>query len=234
MSSKPLLIEVRELSKCYGEHQVNALRQVSLQIAVGDFVALMGPSGCGKSTLLNILGAIDRPTAGSVLINGENLFEKSEKALTQFRRERMGFIFQSFNLLTTLTVAENVALPLELNPKLKEATRKDSVKSILERVSMSHRANFYPSQLSGGEMQRVAIARALVHRPAIVLADEPTGNLDTENGESILQLLRELSGQDGQTVLMATHSDEAAQSAQRIIQMRDGRMLNEPILSEPV
>lgn len=234
MSSKSLLIEARDLSKCYGEHRVNALRQVSLQIAAGDFVALMGPSGCGKSTLLNILGAIDRPTAGSVLINGENLFEKSEKALTQFRRERMGFIFQSFNLLTTLTAAENVALPLELNPKLKESTRKDSVKNILERVGMSHRANFYPSQLSGGEMQRVAIARALVHRPAIVLADEPTGNLDTENGESILQLLRELSGQDGQTVLMATHSDEAAQSAQRIIQMRDGRMLNEPILSEPV
>jgi putative ABC transport system ATP-binding protein len=234
MSSKSLLIEARDLSKCYGEHQVNALRQVSLQIAAGDFVALMGPSGCGKSTLLNILGAIDRPTAGSVLINGENLFEKSEKALTQFRRERMGFIFQSFNLLTTLTAAENVALPLELNPKLKESTRKDSVKNILERVGMSHRANFYPSQLSGGEMQRVAIARALVHRPAIVLADEPTGNLDTENGESILQLLRELSGQDGQTVLMATHSDEAAQSAQRIVQMRDGRIRNEPILPEPV
>jgi putative ABC transport system ATP-binding protein len=218
------LIVVQDLSKCYGEHHVNALRGVSLEIQAGEFVALMGPSGCGKSTLLNLLGAIDRPTEGQVLIAGENLFGKSEKDLTHFRRERLGFVFQFFNLLSTLTAAENVALPLDLAPSLKEAERRQRVQAILERVGMSHRADFYPAQLSGGEMQRVAIARALVHQPQIVLADEPTGNLDTENGKSILQLLSQLSREDGQTILMATHSAEAAQQADRIIRIRDGKV----------
>jgi len=221
-SETAALIEVQTLSKCYGEHHVNALRGVSLDIQAGEFVALMGPSGCGKSTLLNLLGAIDRPTEGQVLIAGEKLFEKTEKELTHFRREKLGFIFQFFNLLSTLTAAENVALPLDLDPNLKESERQGAVKAILERVGMSHRADFYPAQLSGGEMQRVAIARALVHQPQIILADEPTGNLDTENGESILQLLTQLSREDGQTILMATHSEEAAQSAHRVIRMRDG------------
>ncbi len=224
MTDVPALIEVQNLSKCYGEHQVNALRGVSLSIEAGAFVALMGPSGCGKSTLLNLLGAIDRPTGGQVLIAGESLFEKSEKALTLFRREQLGFIFQFFNLLSTLTAAENVALPLDLHPNLTEAQRKQAVQSILERVGMAHRADFYPAQLSGGEMQRVAIARALVHQPKIILADEPTGNLDSENGESILKLLQNLSQEDGQTILMATHSEEAAHAAHRVIRMRDGQI----------
>lgn len=224
VSATSTLIEVQDLSKCYGEHHVNALRGVSLQIRAGEFVALMGPSGCGKSTLLNLLGAIDTPTEGQVLIAGESLRDKSDQALTRFRREKLGFIFQFFNLLSTLTAAENVALPLDLDPGLKEAERQQGVQAILERVGMSHRADFYPAQLSGGEMQRVAIARALVHQPQIILADEPTGNLDTENGESILQLLSSLANEEGQTILMATHSEEAAQCAHRIIRMRDGKI----------
>jgi putative ABC transport system ATP-binding protein len=224
MTQASALIEVRALSKCYGEHQVNALRGVSLSIESGEFIALMGPSGCGKSTLLNVLGTIDRPTEGQVFIAGESIFEKSEKTLTLFRREQLGFIFQFFNLLSTLTAAENVSLPLDLNPNLQESQRTAAVQAMLERVGMAHRANFYPAQLSGGEMQRVAIARALVHQPKIILADEPTGNLDTENGESILQLLRTLSQEGGQTILMATHSEEAAQAAHRVIRMRDGQL----------
>jgi putative ABC transport system ATP-binding protein len=218
------LIETRDLRKQYGEHHVNALKGVSLQIQPGEFVALMGPSGCGKSTLLNILGTIDRPTDGTVLISGEDIFSKNERILTQFRRQRLGFIFQFFNLLSTLTAWENVSLPLDLDDTLKEAERRKAVDAILQRVGMSHRADFFPAQLSGGEMQRVAIARALVHQPQIILADEPTGNLDTENGTAILSLLQELSHEGGQVILMATHSEEAASYAHRIIRMRDGQI----------
>jgi len=227
MTQTPALIEIQDLSKCYGEHHVNALRGISLQIQPGEFVALMGPSGCGKSTLLNLLGAIDKPTHGQVLIAGENLLSKTDSAVTQFRREKLGFIFQFFNLLSTLTAAENVSLPLDLDPKLKEPERQQRVANILQRVDMSHRADFYPAQLSGGEMQRIAIARALVHQPKIILADEPTGNLDTENGQSILELLCALAQKEGQTILMATHSEEAAQYAHRIIRMRDGQIQHE-------
>ena len=224
MTQNSTLIEVQDLSKCYGEHHVNALRGISLQIQPGEFVALMGPSGCGKSTLLNLLGAIDKPTDGQILIAGENLLNKNDSAVTQFRREKLGFIFQFFNLLSTLTAAENVSLPLDLDPKLKELERRQRVAAILERVNMGHRADFYPAQLSGGEMQRIAIARALVHQPQIILADEPTGNLDTENGQSILELLSTLAQEEGQTILMATHSEEAAQYAHRVIRMRDGQI----------
>ena len=224
MTQNSTLIEVQDLSKCYGEHHVNALRGISLQIQPGEFVALMGPSGCGKSTLLNLLGAIDKPTDGQILIAGENLLNKNDSAVTQFRREKLGFIFQFFNLLSTLTAAENVSLPLDLDPKLREPERRQRVAAILERVNMGHRTDFYPAQLSGGEMQRIAIARALVHQPQIILADEPTGNLDTENGQSILELLRTLAQEEGQTILMATHSEEAAQYAHRVIRMRDGQI----------
>lgn len=227
MTQDSALIEVQDLSKCYGEHHVNALRGISLQIRAGEFVALMGPSGCGKSTLLNLLGAIDKPTGGQVLMSGKNLLERTDTELTQFRREKLGFIFQFFNLLSTLTAAENVSLPLDLDPLLKETERRQRVKNILERVGMSHRADFYPAQLSGGEMQRIAIARALVHQPQIILADEPTGNLDSENGQSILHLLSTLAQEEGQTILMATHSEEAAQYAHRIIRMRDGQIQDE-------
>lgn len=221
------IIQVEQLKKEYGEHQVNALKGVSLSIQPGEFVALMGPSGCGKSTLLNILGTLDEPTGGQVLFHGEPLFGKSEKALTEFRRKELGFIFQFFNLLSTLTVRENVSLPLDLDDRLPEADRRKRVNAILERVGMSHRADFFPATLSGGEMQRVAIARALVHQPKVILADEPTGNLDTENGTAILKLLREVSEQEGPIILMATHSEEAAACAHRIIRMRDGQIRHE-------
>lgn len=224
MSTQPLL-EARELAKQYGEHHVDALQGVSLQIEPGEFVALMGPSGCGKSTLLNILGTIDRPSGGTLLVNGDDIFRQKEQALTLFRRKRLGFIFQFFNLLSTLTARENVALPLDLDDALPARERQQAVDAILQRVGMSHRADFFPAQLSGGEMQRVAIARALVHKPQIILADEPTGNLDTENGTAILSLLRDLSKEiGGPSILMATHSEEAASYAHRIIHMKDGRI----------
>lgn len=227
VSPQPI-IQVEQLKKEYGEHQVNALKGVSLSIRPGEFVALMGPSGCGKSTLLNILGTLDEPTSGQVLFHGEPLFDKSEKALTEFRRKELGFIFQFFNLLSTLTVRENVSLPLDLDDRLPEAERGKRVNAILERVGMSHRADFFPATLSGGEMQRVAIARALVHQPTVILADEPTGNLDTENGTAILKLLREISDQEnGPIILMATHSEEAAACAHRVIRMRDGQIRHE-------
>jgi putative ABC transport system ATP-binding protein len=221
------LLEARELAKQYGEHHVDALKGVSLQIRPGEFVALMGPSGCGKSTLLNILGTIDRPSSGILLINGEDIFRQNEQALTLFRRQRLGFIFQFFNLLSTLTARENVALPLELDNTLSSQEQAKAVDAILQRVGMSHRADFVPAQLSGGEMQRIAIARALVHQPQIILADEPTGNLDTENGTAILKLLQELSLEPGgPAIVMATHSEEAASYAQRVVRMRDGQIVN--------
>jgi putative ABC transport system ATP-binding protein len=221
--SQPV-ISIQNLHKHYGEHQVNALKGINLSIQPGEFVALMGPSGCGKSTLLNILGTLDQPSEGQVLFHGNPIFEQSEKALTDFRRRELGFIFQFFNLLSTLTARENVSLPLDLDDRLPEAERQKKVTAILEKTGINHRADFFPSQLSGGEMQRVAIARALVHQPKVILADEPTGNLDTENGKAILQLLQELSGEGGPIILMATHSEEAASYAHRIVRMRDGQI----------
>jgi len=220
------LIHARGVAKSYqtGDGEVESLRPLEFEVGEGEFVSVVGPSGCGKSTLLNLLGAIDKPTDGQILIAGENLLNKNDSAVTQFRREKLGFIFQFFNLLSTLTAAENVSLPLDLDPKLKELERRQRVAAILERVNMGHRADFYPAQLSGGEMQRIAIARALVHQPQIILADEPTGNLDTENGQSILELLSTLAQEEGQTILMATHSEEAAQYAHRVIRMRDGQI----------
>ncbi|WP_373531437.1 ABC transporter ATP-binding protein [Vampirovibrio sp.] len=225
-SSQPV-IEIQNLHKQYGEHQVNALKGINLSIQPGEFVALMGPSGCGKSTLLNILGTIDQPSQGQVLFHGAPIVGKSEKELTDFRRRELGFIFQFFNLLSTLTVQENVSLPLDLDDRLPEAERQKKVSAILDKVGMSHRADFFPSQLSGGEMQRVAIARALVHQPKVILADEPTGNLDTENGGAILELLKGLAGEGGPIILMATHSEEAAACAHRIVRMRDGQIRHE-------
>ena len=219
------------LSRRYGDHAVAALAGVDLTIAPGEWVALMGPSGCGKSTLLNILGTLDTPDAGQVLLDGQDLFALDEGKRTRLRRETFGFVFQFFNLLSTLTVRENVALPLDLGVSC--ADPDGAVNAMLEAVSMSHRADFFPAQLSGGEMQRVAIARALVHGPPVILADEPTGNLDSENGRIILELLSKLCRENGQTVLMATHSEEAARWADRILRMRDGRIVDAAIGSAP-
>jgi putative ABC transport system ATP-binding protein len=221
------MIEVSQLSRRYGDGQVHALRDVSLSVQPGEFVALMGPSGCGKSTLLNLLGAIDRPSSGSIRIHGEEMSQLDDEALTRLRRERLGYVFQFFNLLDTLTVSENVAIPLELNNHPADRTLDERVRQQLARVGLGHRANFYPAQLSGGEMQRVAIARALIHEPLVVLADEPTGNLDSENGLQVLQLLQSLARDHGQTLLMATHSDEAAAFADRVIRLRDGRLVDD-------
>ncbi|MBX3153369.1 ABC transporter ATP-binding protein [Candidatus Obscuribacterales bacterium] len=218
-------LELRGVSKKYSDHDVNALRDVSLSLDGGDFVAICGPSGCGKSTLLNIVGLIDKPTSGSVLLDGEELNSLDDEKLTALRGKRIGFVFQFFNLLSTLTIEENVALPLELSGQTEEADIRKKVADLLERVGIAKRAKFYPSQLSGGEMQRAAIARAVIHAPQILVADEPTGNLDSESGTVILELLKQLNENDNQTIVMATHSAEAASYASRRVDMRDGRIV---------
>lgn len=218
-------LELRGVSKRYSDHDVNALRDVSLSLDGGDFVAICGPSGCGKSTLLNIVGLIDKPSSGSVVLDDQELNSLDDERLTVLRGKRIGFVFQFFNLLSTLTIEENVALPLELSGDTKEADVRRKVMDLLERVGIAKRAKFYPSQLSGGEMQRAAIARAVIHAPQVLVADEPTGNLDSESGKIILELLKHLNERDGQTIVMATHSAEAAAYASRRIDMRDGRIV---------
>ena len=203
-----------------------ALRGVSFEAETGGFIALMGPSGCGKSTLLHIIGAMDRPTHGSVSVGGISLDSLDEEALARLRRNKIGFVFQFFNLLPTLTVAENVALPLLLDRKRQtEAHRRAS--EVLARVGLAHRAAHYPAELSGGEMQRTAVARAIVTRPDLILADEPTGNLDTDNGTEVMKLLAELNRELGLTIILATHSSEAARYARQTLRMRDG-LIEEP------
>jgi putative ABC transport system ATP-binding protein len=219
------ILEGRDLQKRYvrGDSTVVALAGVSLSLEAGDFVALMGPSGCGKSTLLHVCGAMDAPSAGDLRFEGRSLAGLSDDALTRVRRERVGFVFQDFNLLPTLTLGDNIALPCLLaGLPAKEAGRRAG--AIAERVDISHRLDHYPQQVSGGEMQRAAIARALVHRPALLVADEPTGNLDSDNGGRVLSLLRELNGETGITILLATHAVEVAAAAGRVIRMRDGQI----------
>lgn len=220
-------IHVSSLSKNYDEHHVKALVDVELKIGRGEFVALTGPSGCGKSTLLNILAGIDKPSSGAVFLGTTNITILSDKQITELRRDKIGFVFQFFNLLSTLSVFENASLPLSIAGKLSAGEVRKRTEAILDQVGLSKRLNFYPSQLSGGEMQRVAIARALVHKPEVIVADEPTGNLDSENGEQILKLFKSLCQAGGHTTLMATHSVEAAAYADRIIRMKDGQVLEE-------
>ncbi len=222
-----LQIEVRKVTKTYGDHNVQALESVDLTVFRGQFVALTGASGCGKSTLLNILAGIDRPNSGSVMLDGAELTKLDDNSLTAMRAKKIGFVFQFFNLLSTLTVHENISLPLELLGKTSAADRRQKVDLMLERVQLKQRAAFYPAQLSGGEMQRTAIARALIHSPELILADEPTGNLDTENGSVILELLKQINEQNNLTIVMATHSEAAAAYAHRVIALKDGRMVGE-------
>lgn len=200
---------------------MNALRGVTFSAEAGDFIALTGPSGCGKSTLLHILGGIDRPTRGRVLLDGVELVSLSEEDLARLRRKKIGFVFQFFNLLPTLTVAENVALPLMLDG-ISNSSASERTDEMLQRVELSSRAAHYPAELSGGEMQRAALARAVVTRPNLILADEPTGNLDSENGIQVMNLLAELNRELRLTVILATHSPEAVQYAARLLHMRDG------------
>ena len=209
-----------------GEAPVEAVRGVSLTLERGDFVALMGPSGCGKSTLLHLGGAMDRPTSGRILVDGTDVASLDDDALTRLRRERIGFVFQFFNLLPTLTVLENAALPLLLAGHPNRAAE-SRARALIERVGLSHRAGHYPQQISGGEMQRAAIARAVVHEPALLVADEPTGNLDSENGSRILELLAEINLELGVTILLATHALETASITKRTIRMRDGQLAAE-------
>jgi putative ABC transport system ATP-binding protein len=218
------VLETRCVKKSYGaegEVRVHALRGVDLQVRKGELLAIMGPSGSGKSTMLNILGGIETPTSGQVFLEGVDLATLSDDQRTIMRRERMGFIFQSFNLLPAFTAEENVALPLELGGMKSSEARRRAAES-LQLVGMSHRKNHIPSTMSGGEQQRVAIARALVIRPALLLADEPTGNLDSANGRQVTALLRRLATQDDQTIVMVTHDASVAAQADRLVRLRDG------------
>jgi putative ABC transport system ATP-binding protein len=217
------VIETRDLTRIYqmGASQVRALDGVSLQVARGEFAALMGPSGSGKSTLMHLLGCLDRPTSGEYLLEGETIERISEEKRAQLRNQRIGFVFQNFNLLNRMTVLENVGLPLLYARD--DRGWQEKARQALKRVGLGKRLKHKPNELSGGERQRAAIARALVHNPALVLADEPTGNLDSANGEAIMRLLAELC-REGHTLLMVTHDLHCASYAGRVIQMRDGRI----------
>jgi putative ABC transport system ATP-binding protein len=205
-----------------GDARVTALAGVSFAVEAGDFVAFMGPSGCGKSTLLHLCGAMDRPTGGSLRLADRDLSALEDDELTRVRREQVGFVFQFFNLLPTLTVLDNIALPCLLSG-MKGVDAETRAKALADRVGIGHRLVHYPQQISGGEMQRAAIARALVHRPSLLVADEPTGNLDSENGATVMGLLGELNREMRVTVLLATHATDVAAAATRVIRMRDGR-----------
>ena len=222
-------VELRKLSKSYreGEAERGVLRDVSVTLASGEIAVLVGRSGSGKSTLLNIIAGIDKPTAGTVMVDGTDLTGLSEHARTRFRRRHIGFVFQFFNLIPLLTVEENLLLPLELNGRAdgKGAAR---ARELLDRVGLGGRGGSYPERLSGGEQQRVAIARALIHEPALILADEPTGNLDAETAASVLDLLDGLAREAGRTVLMATHSREVVGVADRIFSLQRGALMEEP------
>lgn len=224
------MIKMQELSKVYrtADVETSALNHINLEIRQGEFIAIMGPSGCGKSTLLNVLGMLDSPDGGSYEFRNENVAGYSEAQLADIRKQNIGFIFQSFNLVDELTVAENVMLPL-LYQKVAPREREERVQAVLERVGIAHRAAHRPQQLSGGQQQRVAVARAVVTNPKLILADEPTGNLDTTNGEGVLQLLNQLNG-DGTTIIMVTHDQSHADHAARIVHMLDGRVLAENIV----
>ena len=218
------LLTAENLQKTYvtGEARVTALAGVSFAVEKGDFVALMGPSGCGKSTLLHLCGAMDRASSGTIRLDDRDLSALGDDELTRVRREQVGFVFQFFNLLPTLTVADNIALPCLL-AGMKDQDAERRARALAERVGIAHRLTHYPQQISGGEMQRAAIARALIHQPALLVADEPTGNLDSENGKNVLGLIAELNKELNVTVVLATHAADVAAAATRILRMKDGR-----------
>jgi putative ABC transport system ATP-binding protein len=220
-----LVVKLVQVSKEYlrGGARVTALQDVTLEVPKGEFCAILGPSGCGKSTLLNVVSGVDRPTGGEILLDGRSTRDLPDREWTRLRREFIGMVFQAFHLLPSLTAAENVALPLILSG-VRGAEVNRRVSESLEAVRMRHRERHRPGELSGGEQQRVAIARALVHQPRLILADEPTGNLDSSSGAEVVALLRALPGRGGHTVMMVTHSDAAVRQADRVYRMRDGRI----------
>lgn len=223
------MIKTNDLVKVFrtDEVETTALNKVNLNIESGEFVAIMGPSGCGKSTLLNILGLLDNPSAGELYFTDQEVSKHSERQRTNLRKSNIGFVFQSFNLIDELTVYENVELPL-LYLNMPSSERKKRVEEVLDRMKMSHRKKHFPQQLSGGQQQRVAISRAVVTNPKLILADEPTGNLDSANGEEVMNLLSELNN-EGTTIIMVTHSPSDAEKAHRIIQLFDGHIVTENI-----
>lgn len=219
------IIEIKNLQKVFRTELVEtvALNGVSLTVEKGEFVAIMGPSGCGKSTLLNIVGLLDNPTSGEYLLDGVDVSKKSESERTYIRKGTLGFVFQAFNLIEDLNVEENIELPL-LYMGLPKSERKKRIQDAMERMAIGHRAKHFPAQLSGGQQQRVAIARAVVSKPTLILADEPTGNLDSKNGHEVMELLSELH-KDGTTIVMVTHSQKDAMYADRIVNLFDGQVV---------
>ena len=217
------IVSCSDLTRVYGEGEaaVHALRGVTLDFPAGQFTAIMGPSGSGKSTLMHLLAGLDTPTSGSVTVDGREIGGLNDKALTNLRRDRLGFVFQSFNLVPVLTAEENIRLPLTLAGRKTDDGWFDT---LIESVGLGDRLTHHPAELSGGQQQRVAVARALVHRPAVVFADEPTGNLDTKASEDVLRLLRQAVDEFGQTVVMVTHDPEAAAHADRLVVLRDGKV----------
>jgi len=221
------MIEAKNLKKVFSTEEVQtyALNGVDVKVNEGEFVAIMGPSGCGKTSLLNIIGMLDNPTEGSYVFNGTEVAKMKEKDRTQLRKGNIGFVFQSFNLIDEINVFENVEMPL-IYLKMKASERKERVMEVLNRMKISHRAKHYPQQLSGGQQQRVAIARAVVANPKLILADEPTGNLDSKHGIEVINLLSELN-EEGATIVMVTHSERDAGFAHRIIRLLDGKVIME-------
>jgi ABC-type lipoprotein export system ATPase subunit len=227
------MISLQNVNRYYesGERSVHALDQVSLTIARHEFVAVVGPSGCGKSTLMHLIAGLDRPTAGEIVVDGLSLTTADDAQLTNFRRRQLGLVFQFFNLLPTMNVLENVSLPLLLQGvSLAEATARAN--ELLSLVGLTNRAGHFIHQLSGGEQQRTAIARALVHRPSLLIADEPTGNLDTASAERVLALLRQIAREQLATLILVTHSAEVAAAASRLIEMRDGKIVSDRPMTE--
>lgn len=225
------MIKLQDLAKVYRTEDIEtlALNRINMEVKDGEFVAVMGPSGCGKSTLLNLAGLLDSPSSGSYLFDGKEVAAYSEKQRARMRKANIGFVFQSFNLIDELTVFENIELPL-IYLKMSAGERKDRVNKVMSRLHIAHRAKHFPQQLSGGQQQRVAVCRAIVIEPKLILADEPTGNLDSKNGEEVMRLLSQLN-EEGTTVLMVTHSQEHALRAQRIIHLLDGQVISEEFTS---
>lgn len=219
------IISLEGIQKTYRTKEIEtiALENINLDVRKGEFLSIMGPSGCGKSTLLNIIGLLDTPDSGTLKIKGEDMRTLSDKQLSEFRNHSIGFVFQSFHLIPSLNVADNVALPLAYRSGISRAERKRRVDEVLERLGLSHRKRHFPPQLSGGQCQRVAIARAIIGDPEIILADEPTGNLDSRTGAEVMDLLHRLNREDGRTILMVTHNEEQARQTNRIVHFLDGR-----------